>query len=312
MTPISNRRQLSYSSLNTLAGCAHRYDLNKGYTHPASKFLYLPPEAGHTMHLGYQDWLIHHDTERALLKIGIRYPHKLEWDSLANWSWEACMATFEAMIECDTINEYMLANIKCLDGVVRPAVEVPFELIFDGVLLPNGQEVSFIGYIDAIMLHKITKQYFTLDIKTHRATNSNREGVYKHDTQQIPYGIVIEHMLGKKIDFFNVMYLDCFVDVLEPKIQVYEYTKSAKSIENWLLSKILQIRTIQTYMQLDYWPRKDGGCMFFNKPCRYLDLCVSDNRELIQSLLIMNEEPAPPRKFEPWIVGTLEIPEGVI
>lgn len=309
---MTERLQLSYSGLNSLHGCARKWELNKLYQHPARKFESIAISAGHVLHAAGQDYMIYGDVDRALWLLATQYPHRFVWESEDDRSWEACMSTLIAMTEHEALRNLKLAEIKCPDGVIRQAIEVPFELVFDGVVLPDGRGVSFIGYIDAIMQSKLTGIYRTLDIKTHRAYMRDRTAAYKFDSQQLPYGLALEHLLGHEIEAFEVLYLDCFVDLLDPRVVEYKFTKTPTDVDEWLMNKVLQLRTLIQYMKMGIFPRTDGGCIAYNKPCKYLDVCATRDRDTLQQFLLMNEEPAPPREFTPWISGIIPIPEGLI
>lgn len=307
-----NYLQHSYSSAKCLSGCARMWELNKQFQHPGRTFESIALTAGTLLHECYQEYLVFKDVDRGLWHLARNYPHLEVWDSGDDRSWEALMATFLAMVECDVTSNYRIAEIKCPDGKIRPAIEVPFELIFDGVVLPDGRGVSFIGYIDCIMIQILTGRPKTLDIKTHRSWTRDRTALFKYDTQQIPYGIALEHLLGNVVESFDVEYLDCFIDICEPRADLYTFTKNQTGVQEWLISRVLQIKQLIQYMQMDFYPRTDGGCMIYNRPCKYLDICESRDKTFIQSYLLMDAEPVVRDPIEPWIQGIIEIPKELM
>ena len=192
--------------------------------------------------------------------------------------------------------------------MIVPAIEVPFEIRFKGLTLPDGRGVSFIGYIDAIMQHYMTRMFRTLDIKTTRMHVPDSTAKFKFDDQQIPYGIVVDHIAVGEIDSFEVLYLDCYIDLVEPKVNMYPFMKTQDDIQEWVANKMLQLQNLQRFMASDYFPRTGGGCMFYNKPCRYLEPCTSRDRDTLNEWFLMGEEAADDREeFHPWIVAEIEM-----
>ena len=191
--------------------------------------------------------------------------------------------------------------------MVVPAIEVPFEIRFNGITLPDGRGISFIGYIDAILRNHLTGLFRTLDIKTTRQSIVDATPKFKFDTQQIPYGVVVDHVAQGEVDSFEVLYLDCYIDILEPSVKLYPFMKTRNDVQEWCTNKLLQFQSIQRYMEVDYFPRTDSGCMFYNKPCRYLEPCVSRDRATLMEWFLLGEEPAKDSdEFMPWIVADIE------
>lgn len=303
---------LSYSSMNTLVSCPRKFEMYKFYQQPKRRFESIAMSAGQALHAGYQHYMIHRNPNQAMFELALNYPVEHCWDWSDDRSLEACLSTLEAMIESGCINSYDLLDIKCLDGITRPAIEVPFELVLEGVTLPDGRGISIIGYIDALVRQRFTGENHSLDIKTHRSNLFDRSPVYKFDTQQVGYGIILEHVLAHAIESFNVLYFDCYLDLLAPRVEMYEYKKTAEDIQKWMMTKIMQIKNLVTYANIGFFPRSDNGCLSYMRPCHRLDICQIEDRELLQIMILGEGEPDEPKKFEPWIRGIINIPEGVM
>lgn len=306
--------RISHSSMGQLASCARKFELRKLYKQPPKVVTWddSAAQVGVALHTAYQDWLINGDADRALWVLGLHYPHSLIPDSSHDRSWEAAMSTLEAMIESVPMKEFELAMIKNHRGEIVPAVEVPFAFEFTGFTLPGDRKLFYVGYIDAIMIHKMTGMYRTMDIKTHRRRVSNPDAKFKFDGQQIPYGIALEHVQGLEIIEFEIFYLECFVDVLEPEISTHRYRKNQTHIQEWLANKVIQIRTLYNFLEMDLFPRTEHGCLAFNKPCAYIDICESRDKEVVQKWLLGGNKPEEEKPFEPWISGVIPLPEGLI
>lgn len=299
--------RVSYSSLGVAQSCSRKFELQKMYQHPERGFESIAMSAGQALHEGYQNYLIHRDLDRALWTLGLSYPHTNCWDEFDDRSWEACMSTLIAMIEHGNDSEWDVAYIANSKKETVPAIEVPFEIELRGLNLPDGRPISYVGWIDAIMERYNGQEYRTLDIKTHRDRRADRTAKFLYDSQQVPYGIAIEHALGRKIDGFSVNYLDCFLDILEPRIVPHEYNKTHEDISEWLLGTVMQVERIIKQAEMDLFLRADHGCMFYNKPCKFLDVCQSRDREIIQKVLLVDGPAAPEQEWNPWIKCYIDI-----
>lgn len=300
--------RVSYSSLNTFSSCARKFEFDKLYPKRPRDGDWYAADVGSAMHAGFQHYLTHKDQDEAVWAFMQAFPFELEFLQDNDYrSFEASLATLEAMFDEAKLDDYELAKIRRPDGEVVPAIEVPFEIRFKGITLPDGRGLSFIGFIDAIMQNQMTGLFRTLDIKTSRMSLRDATGKYKYDTQQIPYGIVVDHVAQGEVEQFEVLYLDCYIDLIQPRVSLYPFMKTRRDIEEWGMNKLIQFEQLRRFMAIDYFPRTDSGCLFYNSPCRYLDPCMSRDRESITEWFLMGEEPREEEPFEPWIIADIEV-----
>lgn len=304
----SNCLQISYSSGGTFDSCARKFEFRKIY--PRRKQLQdsLPAAVGQALHAGFQTYLATQSEEKAYWSLLETYPYELEYSAYDDKrSLEAAVSTLERMLAYGEMDEWELLKIQRPDGVIVPATEVPFELILKGIELADGRGLSVIGYMDAAMRSLVTGAKRTLDIKTHRSTLQNADPKYRFDNQQTPYGIVIQHVTQEPVNDFEVLYLDCFVDLQNPRVNLYSYHRDSTDIQEWLANTVLRGQRIQRAMAMDYFPRTDNGCMSFNQPCSYLEVCQTRDKEAILEFMLMGEEPAVPETFVPWIQAEIDV-----
>lgn len=313
MTPEVIR--VSYSSLNTLSSCARKFELDKLYPRiekPADEF--YAADVGKALHAGYQDWLVNRSEERAIWEFTRAFPFELEYQQTNDYrSYNAALSTLEEMFRNTSINDYRLAEIVDPDGQVVPAIEVPFEIRFDGLSVPpcerfpHGAVFSFIGFIDAVMQNVMTDAYRSADIKTTRMHLGDLNAKYKFDTQQVPYGIVIDHIASGAVDSFEVLYLNAYIDLIKPDVDFITFLKSQEDIREWAFNRVLQFQQIAKYATLDYFPRTEHGCLFYNKPCRFLEPCQSRDHKAVMDWLTLGNHNFVQDNFKPWIVASLEV-----
>lgn len=317
--------RMSYSSGNTLESCARKFELDKLYPKRLRKDDAFAADVGKALHAGYQDYLIHGDRDQATWVFLQEYPYHLEFLEKYDYrSCEASLCTLDAMFDSVQMEDYELAMIRrpntkeetaegLTGGVIVPAIEVPFEIRFKGLTLPptpkypDGCGVSFIGYADAVMKNLMTDLYRSVDIKTHRDTVEDRTGKYKYDSQQTPYGIVVQHIAGHNVEQFEVNYLDCKIDILEPRVKLYPFLRTIEDVQEWLTTRVIQIQTMQRYVELGFFPRTSGGCMFYNKPCRYLEPCVSRDAETLNAWFLQGEKAQEEEDdWQPWVLVEID------
>ena len=318
--------RLSYSSLNVFASCPRKFEFDKFYPKkPRVGDDNYAADVGTAIHRGYQHYLATNERDESVWIFMQAFPVADEWNQPNDYrSFEAALATLEEMFDSVRMLEYELARIRRPNtvaelaaglegGVVVPAVEVPFEIRFPGLEIPpcaafpDGAGIAVIGYMDAVMQNMSTSMYRTLDIKTSRMKLLDATAKFKFDAQQVPYGIIVDHIAQGQVESFEVLYLDCFVDLLEPSVQLYPFIKTRGDLQDWATNKLIQFRQIAGFAGSDYFPRTDGGCLFYNKPCRYLEPCVSRDRESLVAWFLEGETPAEQEPFFPWVVAEIDL-----
>lgn len=308
LPPPTGYLRVSYSSLNSFEGCKRKFEFDKLYPRASERQKYYASETGSALHAGYQNYLVTQDEDQAIWAFMREFPFELELMEDNDYrSFYACLATLTRMFEEGSMNEYEIATIINDKGVEVPAIEVPFELRFDNYRLPDGRAIAFTGYIDAIMRSRVTGLFRTMDIKTTRAAVKDASAKFKFDSQQLPYGVVVEHISQASVEEFEVLYLDAYIDLLNPECQLYEFRKTQRDVQEWITNKIIQFEQIQRFSESDYFPRTDSGCMFWNRPCKYLEPCGSRDREGLTEYFLLGEEPLPDRPFDPWVVANIGV-----
>ena len=308
MTEPTEFLEVSYSSLNLADGCMRKFEFNKLYPRRARDSDAFAADVGTALHHGYQDYLANQDRDRALWALMTDYPYMSEFSQrFDDRSLEASIATLDEMIDEAKMNEWELMTIRKPDGVVVPAIEVPFELRLKGITLPDGRGVAFTGFMDAALRNLNSGLIRTMDIKTHRRHLEDATPKYKFDGQQVPYGICLEHIQGNPVEEFEVLYLDCYVDLVSPRVHLYPFRKDSTDLQEWLINTVLQVQRIQRAMEMDYFPRTNGGCLSWNRPCYFLDVCQTRVRADVEEWLLMGEAPEQRKRELPWIIADIDV-----
>lgn len=310
--PWVKRLRLSHSSRKTLKSCNRKFELRKLYQH-ASRDRSIPGDVGKAIHVGYQTFLKTRNEDESLYEMMLEYPIDLSADVDNERSLEACYATTMELMNSKIIGHYELINIKCLDGVERPAIEVPFEIFLPGVYLDVETKqipISYIGFLDTIIWDVMESSVRVVDVKSHRRRIKDLSALFQYDEQCLPYGLIIEWLTSQSIENFKVTYLAAYVDVLNPDVTPYTYPKSKRDILDWAKGLMVDIKNLQEFYRLGWFPRSGASnetCLAWNKPCPFFkDVCGSRNEKAIQYHLLNNETPYVD-DFEPWITMELEL-----
>jgi hypothetical protein len=270
-------------------------------------------ECGKALHVGFQNFLIQRDENTAVFKFLLAYPLELEYQKPENSSrsLEACFITLMEAIRSPVVEQYDLIHIKTKFGDTRPAIEVPFAIEITNSPMPIP--VWFIGFIDAILYDKFNDKYIVTDIKTTRVVIKDYSTRYEFDEQTVPYGIVLEHLLGVKIEEFKVSYFSAYIDILEPKVAMYPFNKTQDHIHDWYRGLCEDIGRIAKYYKSKWFPRATNGdtCYSFNRPCWYADYCSYRDPEVIARMVGGNiRNGLFPQNIEPWIISKLDYMEN--
>lgn len=304
---------LSPSGQIGLGSCNNNWHFNKiwkGQRDDAS----LPGEVGQAMHKGYQEWLRTGNATAAQYAMMAGYPTHLNAEHSDFRSMEACYRSLERAIQSNQMVEYEIATIRCDDGTERPAIEVPFELEIVNFDMGQWQDedgelhdirVVYRGVIDVILFSVLKHGYGVTDIKTHRRNLNDMKPVYQFDEQCVPYGIVLQNMIGKEFRGMTVGYLSVYIDIMYPKVEFYEFYKSTEDIQDWARGLWLDLQTIRQGLETGWWRRRSPNCSSFNSICKNAKICTERNLRVLE--LMMPDERAEHKYPEPWIKVELDL-----
>jgi hypothetical protein len=174
---------------------------------------------------------------------------------------------FTALRESGYLSDYELAYYKG-----KPAVELSFQ-----VMLPDG--FIYRGFVDAVLMHKTTKQIMVLENKTSSGTAN--AAMFKNSGQALGYSVVLD-ILFPTLSAYTVLYL-----VYETKTYEYKELPFEKSLLQralWLQELLIDTQEIELYESYGVYPLRGESCYDFFKPCEYLGLCNMQTSTLAKPL----------------------------
>lgn len=272
-----NLRNLSYSGLLTLHNCPRKFELNR-LVPTGVDFDNDEDSAGHLdfgtiVGNGIQELLISKSLDRAMFRAFLDWKDNLESDrgqKSAKTFWHALQAIskFTEMMN-GPLSQYELAYYQG-----KPAVEL-------GFAVDCGHGFTYRGKLDALLIHKIKREFLPLECKT-TGWNYLDEAMYGNSSQGIGYGIVIDRVAHEsKVEFSGY---DIFYPVYMTKKQEwvpFRFPKNNTSRALWLQSTLLDVDNIQQYADLDYFPTRGESCFSFGRQCRHYGTCHLSNELLI-------------------------------
>jgi hypothetical protein len=257
-----------------LHGCPRKYQLYKLGSEQVEQEDTAHFAYGHAVGAGIQS-VISGDTRADTI-----WAMFLAWDTdLLRESTKDNKSFFNAVFAVDkfaqiasltSIKDYKLATIKDVNGNDAAAVELSFR-----ISLPNG--FSYVGYVDAVLVHKTTEQLMVLELKTTGMSNVN-EATYKNSAQAIGYSIVLD-AISPDASSYDVMYL-----IYKSKQREFEYmpfTKSYSQRAMWIQALLLDIELVERYEAVSMYPQYGENCYSFFRQCEYYGLCGISTERLI-------------------------------
>ena len=306
--PWLDELRISHSSLSLFHSCAQKFEFAKMLGLPRGDDSF-DGDVGKAMHESYQTFLTTQDTDAALFELMYQYPyHLMDEDPTKanNKSLEACYATMNQVFTHAGLAHYEIASIN-VNGEERPAIEVPFEIEIKGFTLDENKPIRifYIGFIDAVLFDYVSLSYKVTDLKTHRDNSDDLTAKYMNSDQVIPYGFVIQQLIDPDITAFDASYISAFIDIVNPKVRVYDFPKYLIDIENWARGLYIDLQQIKTFYNLGWWKKDGNSCMSFRRPCKYLDECQLTNPGDKRQQFLLGPDKG--RNVEPWVKIQLEL-----
>lgn len=315
--PATNKPtiDLSFSSCKEINYCPRKYQLRKRFYQPdyPSSDEFLAAASGTAIHEYIQSRLRGEDHEIASLAFFMGYSFHSEITAsdynLRYRTLEPAYQTAQEAAETILASSGQLADFITTDDdgneIHIPGTEFKFSIVFRNDDWKNTY--IYRGAIDVVTTSQST--FSATDIKTHRNTIEDLTAEYKFSPQLVPYGLVIQHLTNKPVSEFTVNYLSIFVDLLEPKVVPYSFSKTQDDVDAWLQSTLLTIANIESYHEQSVWPRTQSGCMAYRQPCKYLSLCHHKDGATVQEEILRGGKypPKAPSTLTPHVTIDLQL-----
>ena len=300
---------VSHSSLNLWSSCQRKWEARKLLRYPKGSRS-ISGDAGNCLHRGYQEYLRSGDKDKAAFRMLTSYPIDLCQNPSHDRSVEACYATLEAMIDTPIMFAYDIASVKLPNGEIVTAIEVPFKIQIKGLHIQVGDKIipfAYVGFIDAIMYDRVENKFIVLDIKTHRQLQKNLTAKFALSEQCLPYGLILQKVLGKEIFGYSVRYMAVYVDIKNPDVKTYPFEKSILDVNEWAKGLYLTLSDIKRGAEMAWFKRSGDHCFNFNRTCEFFEYCQSRDIDLLTSMIEREGPLYKERNDKPWFTMDLEL-----
>lgn len=312
--------RLSHSTLATLDSCPRKFEFTKLYQNPKHSDS-LAADFGSAIHIGFQEYLTSHNYTNAVWKMMLAYPWELGESSMKDRSAEGAIALLDKMIEVFPETEWELAWLTVEDGTKIPCTEVSFSLTFEdwpsltqlpldsqSTIKPKSIDLTYVGFMDLVLHHKFNDTFMVVDIKTTSDKLEDQTPKYKYTDQCVPYGLVLNALLGIGYDELEVGYYVANPSILEPKVRFFSFYKSSKDLADWAKGMQIKLSLLSQCTKSHWFPRTHNGCVSFNRVCPFYDYCSDRDPTRTQLQLAYQGERELPQAIEPMV--SLEINLG--
>lgn len=302
----------SHSMSGLLDSCARKWEFRNLYQH-ASFEEGFAAEVGKAMHASFQDWMLNRDEEHAIWILMETYPWHLAILQKRNTrSCEVCYATLMKLIHMVRFDEYELVQIKCMDGETRPGIEVPFRINITDFSLSDTKHIPayYRGQVDFILYSRRENNYVVVDLKSTIYDLADYSPMYAYSDQCLPYGLVLERLLGHDLSGgFAVQYIVAKLDLEDPKVLIYTFQKDRADIEDWARGLMVRLNLLKFYANMGWFPRNSHACISFKSKCRYFEPCQSRKHKMVQAHLLNGNTAVvnPYDNFTPWVELNLKL-----
>lgn len=265
---------LSYSRSQILHACPRKFMLDSKYRlrkrMGSGTFAY-----GHAVGSGIQAVLSGMSRDRALMFTILEYDYDInkfgnESEQKSNkslWHALAFVNRFYYLYtsgQISYLNGWEVATFE-RNGETIKGVELTF-------VVGLGDGHTYEGHIDLVLYNPRKNRYMVLELKT---TNANRidEATYRNSAQPIIYGIIIDNIAGnlKASSSFDVLYM-----IGRSKTQdiiPMPFTKTPADKAEVLMSILVDKQTVETFEELEYYPKRGESCFSYFRRCDYYLRC---------------------------------------
>ena len=255
---------LSYSSRLTAHSCPRKYQLDKlnaAVDTPEDMESSITFAFGHIVGLGIQLVFQGKSEDEVIWELFNFWEPDLfaanDKQKKSFWLGIAAVQRFISMQQSGFLDDWELLYFED-----RPAVELSFK-----VILPNG--FSYRGFVDAVLIHKVTGKIMVLECKTSSVPNLN-PAMYKNSAQAIGYSVVLDK-LAPEISSYEVMYLVYLSK--DMNYEVLPFVKSYLQRALWIQELLLDVEILTMYEEAGVYPMHGESCFNYYRECKYLQTC---------------------------------------
>lgn len=277
---------LSYSRRATLHACPRKFQIENalGLKERTDTVTF---SFGHAVAAGVQSWFQHQNTQLAILECCKHYT--VSWSDAGTAS--EVRGKKSVWYAVHAVNQFIKGIQSLLAGGIaelanwelaylaghQPAVELQFRILLD-------HQFVYEGHIDLVLVHKTTKQFAILELKT-TTFREPHDAQYGKSDQALSYSIVLDRAVGHSQSSYKVFYL-----IYSSSAQQWilkEFVKHAKMRLDWINNLVRDTDIIMYYQGsaesdgIPY-PTNGASCYNFFRECEYYHTCDMEDASLLR------------------------------
>lgn len=270
--------RLSHSSLGTFNICERLFQLKKlldtsTYVGDVGNPTFI---LGHAFETGVISYLKYQDKERAQFEAWLRWYHlspEGEYSFPTDQKRSPYILTKILKKAFPLLDDILLDHrIASFQG--KPAIQLSFRINI-------SENFYYVGFIDFILHNMITKKYSVWDCKSTALTLQDLTPIYIHSNQLISYSTVLDAIVGEELASYDISYFTAQLQD-DPKLKIYEFAKTLKDRLDFFISLKLDVQRIENLQSLGIFPKREKGCLSYNRPCSYLQFCSLHSLDNLQ------------------------------
>lgn len=286
-------KMLSHSSCSLLHSCPRKYQLVK----------LMSPERESSIHLafgsafgeGIQQLLCGASLQDAVISAVMQWDMSIYEDSTPDktlWRCIAALETFWYTLQDPhaQLQASMGLGVETEDGIdmegLVPNILFDYEVaMFEGkpavelgfaIELPDGY--VYRGYVDVVLVHKVTRVPLVVDIKSTAAKSTN-SAKFQNSPQALGYSIVVDAVIGTDYQEFGVLYYEYMTGIR--KYISHYFILGIFSRAKWLHNLMMDVKLMQLYGNNSEFPMHGESCVSFNRVCSFLNTCAISTESLL-------------------------------
>ena len=288
--------RLSYSGLLDLHACPRLFQLNKLQADKPEQDINTSVTFafGHAVGEGIQQYLISRGNKSSEESLNFAL-----WKMFLAWDCDllgendkqkksflravAALLQFHSMVDNGFItDEYEVAQFNG-----KPACELSFRIDL-------GDGFYYRGYVDVVLVSKLTGHYLILELKTSSANYVNHYS-YKNSAQALGYSVVLDK-IAPGVTSYGVQYLVYLTK--SSRFEAFDFPKSFRQrvqfLQDLMWDKKQIVDMSDFYGTQGIWQVRGESCTNFGRVCDYMDLCQTSTERLVTPLtenqLVENKE----------------------
>lgn len=284
----------SHSIDGTFESCPRRFEFRHLYQQvPLLEAPGLAADVGTALHEAVQEWTRSYSMEKAQLTLARWWPWQLEdlreqagmqkdyKRTLGN-----ALMLLEAITKHKFWDDWEVARLP--DG--SPAIELPWRInhtslgSFKNPIDGSETFLATQGKIDWILQHKRTGQFRVTDLKTTILDEALQDANFRFSGQAGQYGLILSQAIGldwrehgMDVCYFVAEFGEHGLPVANPM----EHSLDPMEIYEAIEAKNERLRRMISMGRSGFWPRRGHGCVFYQKPCGFLDICHRRDPEFL-------------------------------